>query len=119
MTISLNITISTSLANETPINISPGSQTITKTGIGKFSSTVVVGTGEKTVSTFGELTTEGVCVLRNTSTTAIVRWGYSTGVYGGRIKPSETFCFRLNPTADLFFISDTASTLVDIDVLED
>ena len=119
MSISLNISLVTSLANETPINLSPGSQAITKNGIGKYSLTASVGTSEKSLTSFGELTTQGICVLRNTDTANFVKWGFSTGVYGGKIKAGETYCFRMEPSADLYLIADTATCLVDVDILED
>ena len=119
MTISLNISLQSNLANETPITISPGSQTIVKNGIGKHLSTYVVGTAEKTIASFGELTTEGICLIRNTDTENFVKLGFSTGVYGIKIKAGETFAFRLMPAVTIYAVADTAACLTDIDVLED
>jgi len=119
MTISLTISLQTSLAGETPASISPGNQSITKNNKGKYSSTLSVTTSEKTVSTFGELTTEGVTVVRNLDGTNFVKIGFSTGAYGIKLKPGETYVFRLLPGVSMYLIADTATCLVDLDVLED
>ena len=119
MSINLTVACQTSLAGETPITINPGTQSITKAGKGKYQSTLSVTTSEKTVSTYGELTTEGLIFVRNLDATNFVRLGFSTGVYGMKVKPGETFVFRLVPGATVYLIADTATCLVDIDVLED
>jgi hypothetical protein len=69
-----------------------------------------LGTSEETIA-FGELSTKGWCVIQNLDTTNFIRWGFSTGVYGGKLLPGEACVFRLNTTS-LFMIADTAACKV-------
>ena len=82
--------------------------------------TVNIGTSEESV-TFGDITTPGWAIMTNLDTTNFVKWGFSTGVYGGRMEPGETAGpFRLDPAlASLYMIADTAACNVLIQVLED
>lgn len=59
--------------------------------------------------TFPELAVLGFLHMLNLDATNFVRWGFSTGVYGGRINAGEpSGPFRLNPGATLYIIADTA-----------
>jgi hypothetical protein len=68
---------------------------------------VTIGTTEESVA-FSELGTVGYVALKNLSTANYVRWGFSTGVYGGRLEPNEVAQFRLNPGTTLYLIANTA-----------
>ncbi len=68
---------------------------------------VTIGTTEEEVA-FGELSTKGYCAMQNLSATNFVEWGFSTGVYGGRLKPGEVAILRLNATS-LFLRANTAA----------
>jgi hypothetical protein len=68
---------------------------------------VTIGTTEESIA-FGELTTQGYLIMQNLDPDNYVRWGFSTGVYGGRVNAGEvTGPFRLNPGSTLYLIADT------------
>jgi len=69
---------------------------------------VTVTTTERTID-FTELGDNGEVLLINLDTTNYVRWGFSTGVYGGRIEPGHTAGpFQLEPSASIFLIANAA-----------
>lgn len=69
---------------------------------------VVIGTSEEEV-TFTELTSAGWIIMQNTDPTNYVEWGFSTGVYGGRMRAGETAGpFRMNGTS-IFARANTAA----------
>jgi len=88
---------------------SPGGYQVDMTGLGgPTPGFVTIGTTEEEVQ-FTELSTAGFVIIQNLDTTNYVRWGFSTGVYGGRVRPGETAGpFRLNPGASLFMIANAA-----------
>lgn len=69
---------------------------------------VTVGTTEESVA-FAELGTLGLLVMQNLDATNFIEWGFSTGVYGGRMEPGETARFRLKPGTTLYLKADTAA----------
>lgn len=70
---------------------------------------VTIGTTEESIA-FSELGTLGFVMLKNLDSTNYVRWGFATGVYGGRLNPGECAGpFRLNPGTTLYLIANTAS----------
>lgn len=69
---------------------------------------VTIGTVEESI-TFSELTTLGWLEMRNLDTTNYVEWGFSTGVYGGRMEAKEPALFRLNPGTTLYLRANTAA----------
>lgn len=78
-----------------------------------------VGTTEESTA-FPELTTEGMLYMKNLDTTNYVQWGFSTGVYGGRIKPGETAGpFRMEPGLTLFLKANVAACRVLVYGFED
>jgi hypothetical protein len=80
---------------------------------------MTIGTSEES-TTFPELGTLGWLVMKNLSAANFVEWGFSTGVYGGRMEPNETAGpFRLNPGAELFLKADTAACKCLIYAFED
>jgi hypothetical protein len=69
---------------------------------------LTIGTSEESVA-FSELGTKGWVLLRNLDDTNFVEWGFSTGVYGGKMLPGETAGpFRMNTTS-IFLKADTAA----------
>jgi hypothetical protein len=79
---------------------------------------VTIGTVEESQS-FAELTTPGWVTIQNLDTTNFVEWGFSTGVYGGKLAAGDTAGpFRLNSSASLYLKADTASCKVIINALE-
>lgn len=70
---------------------------------------VTIGTTEESY-TFGELATLGWFIMRNLDPTNYVEWGFSTGVYGGKMKPNEPAGpFRLKPGTTLYLKANTAA----------
>ncbi len=65
----------------------PGRIQITQTTQTIYKAVVSIGTTEESV-TFAELTTPGICYLKNLDGTNYVQWGVATTVYSGRLKAS-------------------------------
>lgn len=78
---------------------------------------LTIGTTEESEA-FSELSTEGWCFMQNLDGTNYVEWGFSTGVYGGRLEAGEVALFRLNPSTTLYLKADTAACKVAIFALE-
>jgi hypothetical protein len=88
-----------------------GSQSIDQAAVGgPTPGYFTLGTSEETIA-FGELSTKGWCVIQNLDATNFIRFGFSTGVYGGKLLAGEACAFRLNTTS-LFMIADTAACKV-------
>jgi len=82
---------------------------ITQSAIGGPSpGAISVGTSE-TSTAFPILTTEGWLYLQNNDATNYVQWGFSTGVYGGRLKAGEFALFRMEPGLTLYLKANTAA----------
>lgn len=86
---------------------------------GGWKSVQSIGTTEESLTSFGDVTTEGWCVVKNMDTTNYVQVGFSTGVYGIRLEATEHAVFRMEPAADLFLKADTAACNVLVWVNED
>lgn len=121
------------MANEISINVrmkvangsslfdfAPATDFITQAAVGgPTPGMVTIGTTEETIA-FTELGTEGWFVMQNLDTTNYVQWGFSTGVYGGRMEAGETAGpFRLEPSTTLYLIANTAACKVVAYALED
>jgi hypothetical protein len=93
-------------------SFAPGQLSIDQTtGAGPTPGFLTVGTSEESTA-FGELATLGMCILQNLDATNYVEFGFSTGVYGIKLKPGEAAVFRLNPSSTLYMKADTASCKV-------
>lgn len=79
---------------------------------------LTIGTTEESEA-FSELSTEGWCIMQNLDTTNYVEWGFSTGVYGGRLEAGELALFRLNPSTTMYLKANTAACKVAVYALED
>ena len=100
--------------------ISPGSLTFDQSGNGYYHNVSNIGTSEESIATFGDVSTEGWCYMRNADATNYVQWGFSTGVYGGRMEAGETAGpFRMEPGLTLYLKANTAACNVEIFVAED
>lgn len=85
------------------------SKSFTQSAIGGPSpGAISVGTAEES-TTFPELTTEGWLFMQNNDATNYVQWGFSTGVYGGRLKAGEYALFRMEPALTLYLKANTAA----------
>jgi hypothetical protein len=99
--------------------IAPTAYTVDQTGIGSWKSVQNIATSEENIATFGDVGTEGFAYFRNLDTSNYVTWGFSTGVYGGRLEAGETAQFRMNPGLTLYLLANTAACEVEIFVAED
>lgn len=78
-----------------------------------------IGTSEETIVWTTDIGDEGWVVFKNLDPTNYVQWGFSTGVYGGRLSANGGFAiFELEPAATLYFLADTASCKVQYFVYE-
>lgn len=57
--------------------------------------------------------------MKNLDDTNFIEWGFSTGVYGGRLEAGEIALFRLNPSTTVYLKADTAACKMTIYSLED
>jgi hypothetical protein len=121
------------MANEITLNVrlqlsngallddnNPGRIQVNQTTQRKYSVVVSVGTTEESV-TFTDISTPGVCYLRNLDATNYVQWGPATTVYQGRLKASDIpACFRLDPGATTLYLkANTAACNVLVTVYAD
>lgn len=94
------------------MNFPSNSKTVsfTQTAIGgPTPGQITVGTSEESTA-FPELTTEGWLWMQNLDPTNYVQWGFSTGVYGGRMEAGETAGpFRMEPGLTLYLKANTAA----------
>jgi hypothetical protein len=97
-------------------------KTITTLGKRVYDNTVSVGTSEESVGpNFGDINTEGICQVENLDATNYVQLGYSTGVYGQRLYPTDTgipHLFYLEPGATIYLKANTATCEVRVIVYE-
>ena len=98
----------------------PPQLSLTQTGALVYDNTVSVGTTEETAGpSFGDIGTEGLCVVYNLDTTNYVQVGFATGVYGMRLRGgSSPAIFFLEPNATLYLKANTAACNVRIIVYE-
>ena len=98
----------------------PPQLSLTQTGALVYDNTVSVGTSEETAGpSFGDIGTEGLCVIYNLDTTNYVQVGFATGVYGMRLRgASAPAIFFLEPNSTLYLKANTAACNVRIIVYE-
>lgn len=98
----------------------PPQLSLTQTGALVYDNTVSVGTTEETAGpSFGDIGTEGLCIIYNLDTTNYVQVGFATGVYGMRLRgASAPALFFLEPNATLYLKANTAACNVRIIVYE-
>lgn len=97
----------------------PGRIQITQTTQTLYKAVISIGTTEETV-TYAELTTPGICYMKNLDATNYVQWGVATTVYTGRLLASDApACFRLdNAATTLYLKANTAACKVLITVYD-
>ncbi len=101
------------------VSQAPARKTVTQTGVGQFDVKPTIGTSEESI-TFTDIATNGWAMLINMDTTNYVEWGFSTGVYGGKMNPGEPAGpFRMKPGATLYLKADTGACRVRIVMYED
>tara|TARA_R110000868_G_C10385497_1_gene719778 strand:+ start:31 stop:402 length:372 start_codon:yes stop_codon:yes gene_type:complete len=94
-------------------------KTYSQTGVGQFDVKPSIGTAEETI-TFTDIATNGWCEMTNMDATNYVEWGFSTGVYGGRMRAYESAGpFRVNAGATLYLKANTAACRVRVVMYED
>jgi len=78
---------------------------------------VTIGTSEESYA-FPEIATLGWFMMRNLDETNYVDWGFSTGVYGGRLQPGEWALFRFKPSTTLYLKANSAACKMQLNALE-
>ena len=116
----ITITASMALVNGTlKPSLAPAAYTVTQNTAFATGHGQTIGTTEEAL-VLTDITTEGWFMMQNHDATNYVEWGFSTGVYGGRMKASESAGpFRLNPGATLYLKANTAACLVEALALDD
>lgn len=102
-----------------PWQFVPSAESLTTTGTKLIDRVVDVTTSEFTFE-IDALGTPGQVILINQDDTNYVRWGWSTGVYGGRVPAGKVSGpFEADAAQqDIFLIADTATCEVRVIVLE-
>jgi len=80
---------------------------------GSYPGFCTIATTEES-ETFSEITTLGWCKIKNLDATNFVDFGFTTAVYGIRLKPNEMAVFRLVPGVTMFMKADTSAVKVQI-----
>lgn len=99
----------------------PGVIQITQSAVGCGGYVQAIGTSEEVVS-FGDITTNGWCRIRNLDTTNYVVYGpEATGamVTFGKLEPGELAWFRVAPTVVMRAQADTADVKLEVRIYED
>lgn len=98
----------------------PPQLSLTQTGTLVYDNTLSIGTAEETAGpAFGDIGTEGLCIVYNLDTTNYVQVGFATGVYGMRLRgASSPAMFFLEPNATIYLKANTAACNVRIIVYE-
>lgn len=98
----------------------PPQLSLTMTGALIYDVTLSVGTSEETAGpAFGDIGTEGICVVYNLDPTNYVQVGFATTVYGMRLYGAwMPAMFTLEPNATLYLKANTAACNVRILVYE-
>lgn len=99
---------------------SPAQFSLTQTGALVYDSVHSIGTTEETAGpAFGDIGTEGLCIVQNLDTSNYIQVGFATGVYGMRLYASWAPAqFTLEPGATLYLKANTAACNVRIIVYE-
>ena len=101
------------------VSQAPVRKQFTQTGVGQFDVKPSIGTSEETI-TFTDIATNGWAMFTNMDATNYVEWGFSTGVYGGKMKAQESAGpFRVNAGATIYLKANTAACRVRIVMYED
>lgn len=99
---------------------SPGQLSIDQAGALVYDAVHDIGTTEESITAFGDIANEGICVLYNLDTTNFVQVGKATTSYFAKLKPSHIpAIFNMNPATDLFLKADTAACKVRVMVFEE
>ena len=98
----------------------PPQLSLTMAGSLVYDVVSAIGTTEETLGpAFGDIGTEGLCVIYNLDSTNYVQVGFSTGVYGMRLRgASDAAKFFLEPNATLYLKANTAACNVRVIVYE-
>ena len=122
------------MANEIQINVAvqvrngflidqfnPGMLQVDQAAVGRGGSVQIIGTSEEVVS-FGDVATNGYCILRNLDETNYVTYGpEDTGamVTLGKLNPGEFAILRIAPTVVMRALADTADVKLEVRLYED
>lgn len=98
----------------------PPQLSLTMSGSLVYDVTTSVGTSEETAGpSFGDIGTEGLCIIYNLDPTNYVQVGFATGVYGMRLRGAGApAIFFLEPNATLYLKANTAACNVRVIVYE-
>lgn len=122
------------MANEISLNVvmqivngsyrdmfSPGQISISQAAIGRGGYVQLIGTSETWVN-FGDVVTNGYCILQNLDATHYVTYGPEIGsvmVTFGKLNPGEIAVLRIAPTVIMWAKADTAAVKLDVRLYED
>lgn len=100
----------------------PGQLQIDQAAIGRGGYTQLIGYAAEEVVDFGDVSTNGLLILRNLDDTNYVTYGPEDSgamVVFGKLKPGEVAILRVAPTVVMRAQADTADVLLDVRLYED
>jgi hypothetical protein len=110
----LTITSTITRTGSSNFSWTPNALTVTQAVVGgPTPGYVTIGTTVESIS-FGELTTPGFVCIQNLDATNYIRWGFTSGTYGARVRPGRYAIIELEPGTTLFLIANTAACKVNI-----
>lgn len=88
-----------------------------------YSNTQVIGfAAEEVIAVGSDISTLGICTLKNLDSANYVDWGPESGgsmVVAGTLKAGEEFTFRLKPGVTYRAQANTAAVTLSVDILND
>ena len=92
---------------------------LTQSAKGIYDAVHDIGTSEESISAFADISSEGICVIYNIDATNYVQVGFSTTVYGMRLKGAHApATFNCEPGVTLYLRANTAACKVRLIVYE-
>lgn len=91
---------------------SSGNMLVTQSVARMYSNVQVIGTSEENIAVGADLSTLGVCTLKNLDSTNYIQWGPSSAgsmVAGMRLKAGEEWTFRMEPGTTYRAIANTGA----------
>ena len=105
-------------ANQLPVTVPIMEFNDDQTGTEVQSGQLDIGTSEETITWSADIGDEKWLVLRNLDPTNYVQIGFSTGVYGIRLRAGDPMLIPLEPGTTIYALANTASCKVQYFVYE-
>ena len=119
----IKLTVDMSVINGTFTDqFRPATIAIDQGAIGRGGYVQIIDNALETAINFGDISTNGYCVLRNLDEDNYVIWGpdwSSALITLGKLNPGEIAVFRVAPGVAIWALADTAPVKLDVRIYED